>query len=35
MVRFRRVEYDIAAAQERILAAGLPARLSERLALGQ
>jgi diadenosine tetraphosphatase ApaH/serine/threonine PP2A family protein phosphatase len=35
MVRFRRVEYDIAAAQARIRAAGLPERLAERLALGQ
>lgn len=35
MVRFRRLEYDVAAAQERVLAAGLPARLAERLAVGQ
>ena len=35
MVSFRRVEYDIAAAQSRILAAGLPERLAERLAFGQ
>jgi len=34
-VRFRRLEYDIAAAQERIRKAGLPERLAERLALGQ
>ena len=34
-VRFRRLEYDVAAAQERVLAAGLPARLAERLAVGQ
>lgn len=33
-VSFRRVEYDVAAAQERIRAAGLPERLAERLALG-
>lgn len=34
-IQFRRVEYDIAAAQARIRAAGLPERLAERLALGQ
>jgi hypothetical protein len=34
-VRFRRLEYDIAAAQAKVLEAGLPARLAERLALGQ
>lgn len=34
-VRFRRLDYDIAAAQARIRAAGLPERLAERLALGQ
>ena len=34
-VRFRRLEYDIAAAQERVRAAGLPERLAERLAYGQ
>ena len=34
-VRFRRLEYDIAAAQARIRAAGLPERLAERLAFGQ
>ena len=34
-VRFRRLEYDIAAAQERIRMAGLPDRLAERLGLGQ
>lgn len=34
-VRFRRLEYDIEAAQRRIRAAGLPERLAERLALGQ
>ena len=33
-VRFRRVEYDIAAAQARIREAGLPERLAERLAAG-
>ena len=32
---FRRLEYDVEAAQRRILAAGLPERLAERLALGQ
>jgi diadenosine tetraphosphatase ApaH/serine/threonine PP2A family protein phosphatase len=31
---FRRLEYDIAAVQERILAAGLPRRLAERLVYG-
>ena len=34
-VRFRRLEYDIEAAQRRIREAGLPERLAERLALGQ
>jgi diadenosine tetraphosphatase ApaH/serine/threonine PP2A family protein phosphatase len=34
-ISFRRVEYDIAAAQDRILRAGLPARLAERLARGR
>jgi diadenosine tetraphosphatase ApaH/serine/threonine PP2A family protein phosphatase len=34
-VSFRRLEYDIAAAQARIRAAGLPERLAERLAYGQ
>ena len=34
-IRFRRLEYDVQAAQERILAAGLPTRLAERLAVGQ
>ncbi len=34
-IQFRRLEYDIEAAQQRILAAGLPTRLAERLALGQ
>jgi diadenosine tetraphosphatase ApaH/serine/threonine PP2A family protein phosphatase len=35
LVRFRRLEYDIAAAQAKVLEAGLPTRLAERLALGQ
>jgi len=35
LVRFRRLEYDVSAAQKRILAAGLPARLAERLEFGQ
>lgn len=35
MVRFRRLEYDVAAAQARIRAAGLPERLAERLECGQ
>ena len=34
-IRFRRVEYDIAAAQAKIREAGLPERLAERLAVGQ
>ena len=34
-VTFRRLEYDIAAAQARVRAAGLPERLAERLAHGQ
>ena len=34
-VRFRRLAYDVAAAQARIRAAGLPERLAERLAYGQ
>ena len=33
-ITFRRLEYDIAAAQERIRRAGLPERLAERLATG-
>ena len=34
-VSFRRLEYDVAAAQARIRAAGLPERLAERLAIGR
>ena len=34
-VRFRRLEYDVAAAQAKVREAGLPERLAERLALGQ
>jgi hypothetical protein len=34
-IRLRRVVYDIAGAQQRILDAGLPARLADRLAKGQ
>ena len=34
-VTFRRLEYDVAAAQARIRAAGLPERLAERLEVGQ
>jgi diadenosine tetraphosphatase ApaH/serine/threonine PP2A family protein phosphatase len=34
-VVFHRVEYDIAACQRKILQAGLPARLAERLAMGR
>ncbi len=33
-VTIRRVEYDIYSAQEKIIRAGLPARLAERLAIG-
>ena len=33
-IRFRRLEYDVAAAQERIRAAGLPERLATRLGEG-
>jgi diadenosine tetraphosphatase ApaH/serine/threonine PP2A family protein phosphatase len=34
-IQFKSVPYDLAAAQGRILAAGLPAYLAERLALGK
>ena len=34
-VRFRRLAYDVAAAQAKIREAGLPERLAERLAVGQ
>ena len=34
-IRFRRVEYDIEAAQAKIREAGLPERLAERLSVGQ
>ena len=34
-VEWRRVDYDIAATQERMRAAGLPRRLVERLERGQ
>ena len=34
-VRFRRVPYDIAAAQAKVREAGLPERLAERLSFGQ
>jgi predicted phosphodiesterase len=34
-IELRRLEYDIAAAQKKILEAGLPARLAERLAMGK
>jgi diadenosine tetraphosphatase ApaH/serine/threonine PP2A family protein phosphatase len=34
-IRYRRLEYDIEAAQERVRRAGLPERLAARLALGQ
>jgi len=35
MVRFRRLEYDIAAAQAKVREAGLPERLAERLEYGR
>ena len=35
VVRFRRLEYDVAAAQQKVLEAGLPSRLADRLAVGQ
>jgi len=34
-IELRRLDYDIAAAQKKILAAGLPPRLAERLAYGR
>ncbi len=34
-IELRRLEYDIATAQKKILDAGLPARLAERLAFGR
>ena len=34
-IRFRRVEYDVAAAQAKVREAGLPERLADRLAVGQ
>ena len=34
-VILRRLQYDIAAAQKAILAAGLPAKLADRLAVGR
>lgn len=34
-IEMRRLDYDIPAAQQKILAAGLPARLAERLAFGK
>jgi len=34
-IELRRLDYDIAAAQEKILAAGLPERLADRLAVGR
>jgi len=34
-ITFRRLEYDVAAAQKRIRAAGLPERLAQRLEIGQ
>ena len=34
-IELRRLDYDIAAAQKKILDAGLPERLAERLAFGR
>ena len=34
-IELRRLDYDIAAAQQKIRAAGLPERLAERLAYGR
>jgi predicted phosphodiesterase len=34
-IELRRLDYDIAAAQKKILEAGLPARLAERLSMGK
>ena len=34
-IRFRRIEYDVAAAQARIRSAGLPERLAARLEVGK
>jgi hypothetical protein len=34
-IELRRLDYDIAAQQRKIRAAGLPERLAERLATGQ
>lgn len=35
VAELHRIEYDVKTAQEKILAAGLPARLADRLALGK
>ena len=35
LVELRRIEYDIWTAQDKIVAAGLPQRLADRLALGK
>jgi hypothetical protein len=34
-IDLRRLDYDIPAAQKKIIDAGLPARLAERLAVGK
>ena len=34
-IELRRLEYDIQTAQKKILAAGLPKRLADRLAIGK
>jgi diadenosine tetraphosphatase ApaH/serine/threonine PP2A family protein phosphatase len=34
-IELRRLDYDIAAAQKKIMAAGLPQRLADRLAVGR
>ncbi len=35
LIEIRRLDYDIAGAQAKIRAAGLPERLAERLAVGR
>ena len=35
LVELRRIEYDIWTAQDKIVEAGLPQRLADRLALGK
>ena len=35
IVKFRRIEYDVEAAMAKVLAAGLPERLADRLSIGR